>query len=312
MGFKLYKLILRCVDTLTLLARGWITSFYLHFKSLSPFLFEFFTSGLQVSGAGIILWDDFWKSCSRLMTGSSLESIMHDDRTLNYRDGPPLLITQFGEDGALGPPTMMESDEELAKKLAAEWGTSVSVVGDQNTKSDEDYARELQAQWDAEVAGQSSSVGANDFMSQVVNVDDVETLASVRLPSPLIESKVEAETDNEDASIHSAEINATCTAEITHVTTEDVTPSKTQKLDFEKLGLNFPLYHYNGLRGGCLTPFRVTRLSPDEAVGASIALSSGGGAQHRRAGGGDLEDVVRTKWPSCIFNWLGKQPPYID
>ena len=85
------------------------------------------------------------------------------------------------------------------------------------------------------------------------------------------------------------------------------TPHNT--LNFEKHdGQTFPLYHYNGLRGGCLTPFRVTRLSAEEAVGASIALSS----KVQSDSGGDLQDVIRTKWPSCMFNWLGKQAPYID
>mmetsp|Transcript_34976 Transcript_34976/g.73798 ORF Transcript_34976/g.73798 Transcript_34976/m.73798 type:complete len:168 (-) Transcript_34976:120-623(-) len=90
-----------------------------------------------------------------------------------------------------------------------------------------------------------------------------------------------------------------------------------QQLEFEKHGVTFPLYHYNGLSrhgqsGGTLTPFRLTRLSPTEAVGASIALSSKGGGSGHGAGGGDLEDVVRTKWPSSMLNWFGKNPPSID
>jgi hypothetical protein len=36
------------------------------------------------------------------------------------------------------------------------------------------------------------------------------------------------------------------------------------------------------------------------------------GTSHGGSGSGDLEDVVRTKWPSCMINWLGKPPPYID
>jgi hypothetical protein len=80
-----------------------------------------------------------------------------------------------------------------------------------------------------------------------------------------------------------------------------------ERVDFEKFGESFPLYHYNGLRGGTLTPFRVTRMTAEEAVGASHSLGASSSV-----GGGDLEDVVRTKWPSCVVNWLGKTPPYID
>ena len=31
---------------------------------------------LEESGCGIILWDAFWKACSRLLTGAGLESIL--------------------------------------------------------------------------------------------------------------------------------------------------------------------------------------------------------------------------------------------
>lgn len=80
-----------------------------------------------------------------------------------------------------------------------------------------------------------------------------------------------------------------------------------ERVDFEKFGESFPLYHYNGLRGGTLTPFRVTHMTAEEAVGASHSLGASSSV-----GSGDLEDVVRTKWPSCVVNWLGKTPPYID
>jgi len=267
---------------------------------------------LEVSGAGIILWDDFWKASSRLMTGSSLEMVMssQDDFMLDGddgNDGPPLLITQFGqdddEDDRKMPATTTpapQSDEELAKKLAAEWGSMPDpIVVDQSTKSDEDYARELQAQWDAGVEGTSAATDIIDLSSQAATTDDVATLASETLP----ETKKEAEEGGKgmDATMDEA---------------DDQSQSKPEQLDFEKHGVSFPLYHYNGLskhglHGGTLTPFRLTRLSPTEAVGASIALSSKGGSGHG-AGGGDLEDVVRTKWPSSMLNWFGKNPPSID
>jgi hypothetical protein len=84
--------------------------------------------------------------------------------------------------------------------------------------------------------------------------------------------------------------------------------SEHTKQRFEEYGDSFSLYHYNGLRGGTLTAFRITRLSPEEAVGASIALNKGSASD----GSGDLEDVVRTKWPSCMVDWGGKKPPFID
>ena len=86
------------------------------------------------------------------------------------------------------------------------------------------------------------------------------------------------------------------------------------ELEFERYGDCFSLYHYNGLRGGTLTPFRVTRLCADEAVGESICLSRSsegavcGGETVQVADlniAQDLEDIVRTKWPSCVIHWGG-------
>ena len=271
---------------------------------------------LQVSGAGIILWNDFWKATSRIVTGSSLQSIMSgDDDAMQVdstsNDGPPpLLLTQSGEDSkpAAAATATAQSDEELARKLAEEWGSNPEPASQSSAKSDEDLARELQAQWNA---GSGNSGG--------MDVVDLRSVSS-RPPTPV-------PTD--------ADLAAKMRAEATAAGSQP--QSNRQQLDFEKHGDSFPLYHYNvsafrpclckqpcfpvlsirsfrslkGLYGGTLTPFRLTRLSPAEAVGASIALSKGGSGHG--GGGGDLEDVVRTKWPSSMINWLGlAQAPSID
>jgi len=79
-------------------------------------------------------------------------------------------------------------------------------------------------------------------------------------------------------------------------------------------GQTFQLYHYNGLRGGYMKPFRITRLSSEEAIGASgvpLGSSSGNIDPHHPPKG--LEDVLRTKWPSCKIDWINHgDPPSID
>lgn len=93
------------------------------------------------------------------------------------------------------------------------------------------------------------------------------------------------------------------------------TPSSPTKGQGKEFGTTFQLYHYNGLRGGNMKPFRVTRLSSEEAIGASVSLgathSHGSGASSDAADGG-LEVVLRTKWPSCKIDWLNGSPPSID
>jgi hypothetical protein len=276
-------------------------------------------ASLEVSGAGIILWDEFWKVTSRLMTGATLEQVLQgrDGNGFNNEiELPPLLLTEFGETDVAQKPaaatiaaavpmnhSMVESDEEMARRLAAEWGSDTSggtgiaalseaarVASPMEVESaglsDEELARRLQAEWDAETPGAaSSSVAAVNGSPVPIGLDPDDGTAFPATP-PREDSKPRAKS-----------------------------PSDTQhNLDFEKYGDSFELYHYNGLRGGLLTPFRVTRLSAEEAVGASIALNRGNQASSHGSGGsdGDLEDVVRTKWPSCMVNWLGKSPPYID
>jgi len=326
-------------------------------------------AALEVSGAGIILWDDFWKASSRLLTGASIESVLQEEEPAE--DKPPLLLTQHGEPTSANAskPSTMESDEELAKFLAAEWGSQDQSVGSgaqagqtpeqssagasyasssSRQKSDEEIARELQAQWDAELDGNVSNntsggsreghrvtfnlqegtdaVSAIDIDSDTYN-DDAE-MTTVQGGNFSVEegktgdSKMSPEEKCQDTNNGDADKDL---ASQTARSASGGSAKQPHKLNFEKLGDSFPLYHYNGLRGGALTSFRVTRLTPEEAVGASIALSSNsgggghGGSSHgglagvsRSSSGGDLEDVVRTKWPSCVFNWGGKNPPFID
>jgi len=296
-------------------------------KSLGVNLDENYSStlaaSLEVSDAGIILWDDFWKATSRLMTGATIEQVLHDAPVAGTgiaNDVPPLLLTQHGEPAVLDQdldrkpsaknPKSVESDEEMARKLSTQWdlentnsspndvataavatasssAAATPMEVEPATMSDEELARKLQAEWDAEVSGTASSsvaaVNGSQGSPQWSNFPD--TNSSIGTPDMTPMSMVE-DSNPQDSK------------------------DQPHKLDFERYGETFQLYHYNGLRGGTLTPFRVTRLSAEEAVGASIALNRGNNSHS--GGSGDLEDVVRTKWPSCMINWLGKRPPYID
>jgi hypothetical protein len=275
-------------------------------------------ASLEVSGAGIILWDEFWKVTSRLMTGATLEQVLQGTNSYenDSDEPPPLLLTNYGENDAAQKPaavaaaaaapsnhSMGESDEEMARRLAAEWGSDTGGGGtgiaalseaarvaspmevESEGFSDEELARRLQAEWDAETPGAASSVGAVNGSPVPIGSEPDDGTGFPATPprlSPTEDSKPQAKSSSDTQ----------------------------HTMDFEKYGDSFELYHYNGLRGGLLTPFRVTRLSAEEAVGASIALNRG--TQASSHGSGDLEDVVRTKWPSCMVNWLGKSPPYID
>ena len=282
-------------------------------------------ASLEVADAGIILWDDFWKATSRLMTGATIDQVLNDaplsgTNNINNFNASPPLSTPNGEPDLDTKPSAKvataadtnETDEELAKRLSSQWdmdnskgpspATAAAAAGLASLAaaaspmdvepsaplSDEELARKLQAEWDAEASGGTGGEGGS-------------SVAAVGNSSPQNWNSF-PDTNSTDA-----------LPELAPLTESDVkshASSDSHKLDFEKYGSTFHLYHYNGLRGGILTPFRVTRLSAEEAVGASIALNRGNNSHS--GGSGDLEDVVRTKWPSCMINWLGKSAPYID
>jgi hypothetical protein len=267
---------------------------------------------LEVSGAGIILWDDFWKAASRILTGASIESVVgggDDDR-------PPPLIRAGTPPPETTVPTQ-ESDEEMARRLASEWEAEagqlqgINILGEAaraaspipmdtgravaplaaaqppaGMSPDEALAWKLQKEWDDEVNGSVANGSHEAVGGSPARSDDLMPLPA----TPPRRSFQETENDAKPAADRTVRF------------------ADAPKFEFERYGDSFSLYHYNGLRGGTLTPFRVTRLSPEEAVGASIALNRG----HASDGSGDLEDVVRTKWPSCVIDWGGKRPPYID
>jgi ubiquitin carboxyl-terminal hydrolase MINDY-3/4 len=163
---------------------------------------------------------------------------------------------------------------------------------------DEELARYLQQQYDTESAVDATFTGEGASITAMSGspfpmLSDIEETNSV-YASPT--RAMFADMDEEDDAKPAAQL-----------------ATSAESLPFEQYGDTFSLYHYNGLRGGVLTPFRITRLTADEAVGASIALNRVTGASsHGSSGSQDLEDVVRTKWPSCSINWLGKSPPFID
>jgi hypothetical protein len=266
---------------------------------------QLLAASMEVSGAGIILWDDFWKMTSRLMTGASIETVLagRDDPD----DLPPLLLV----DGTETVTHKQETDEEMARRLTAEYDespgmtalataavassriSSPSPMQVETPMTDEELAKLLQAEWDAEAAGLGGGGGIESTGSDA------------------------AVTDSPERTFADFDVAAPPTPPRSYRSSQDAKPAAKDKrqLEFEKYGDSFPLYHYNGLRGGLLTPLRVTRLSAEEAVGASIALNRGGvnGANDNHKSGGDnLEDLLRTKWPSCMINWLGQSPPYIN
>lgn len=273
---------------------------------------QILAAAIEVSGAGIILWDDFWKVASRLMTGTSVETVLQGHKDDNEVQIVPAHVgyehgaSVFDNDNDIPPliaATRDETDEEIARRMDNEYNSSpirddilglgeaaartspMEVETDPNLLSDEELARKLQAEWDAEIGGGGEGLSVSSDRAASGSPSHLSDDGSIGPPRPPTPPHSNRKNDSKSAA-----------------------KSNTHEHMFEQYGDTICLYHYNGLRGGLLTPFRITRLSAEEAVGASIALNRNA----RGGGSGDLEDVVRTKWPSCMINWLGQASPYID
>ncbi len=219
-------------------------------------------AAIEVSGAGIILWSDFWRTVSCLMTGASLENVL--DQNMKHNSGTAGIHKTHAYsavDEQMPGATATESDEAMARRLAEEWGTNQQYTA----KSDEELARELQAQFQAQS-------GADNAIS---DEDDVE-IANL------------------------SQGNATTSVGDTiQIESLDVADDNT--------GASFPMFHYNALRNGELTVFKVTRQSSLEAVGQSnVPLSS---MDLTSSGDNDLASVIQTKYNSCKCDWEGAIPP---
>ncbi len=219
---------------------------------LSDHQVQTLAASMEAYGAGIILWEELWKKTSRLLTGASLQSVLLSQHDLEEEeeDDTSLTTTNTHSIVASLPMTMRTT----ATAGAAE---GINEDDDRNgvpPMSDEELARKLQAEWNAEfvdVTGSSSMMTTTSSMMMTTTSQE-GTLTSSASSDP----------------------------------------------SGQRYGKTFQLYHYNGLRGGNFTPFQVTPLNADDAIGASIPLSTPQQASHHLTTGigGNLEHVLRTKW----------------
>jgi hypothetical protein len=238
-------------------------------------------ASLEMSGSGIILWSDFWKKVSRLCSGSSLESVLQCEEPASNQDNP-LLLTQYGETKSLNHGSATngmygESDEDMARRLAAEWGSPSDAT---TMQSDEEMARKLQAEYDDNNNGGSESKDDNSVDAVASQTNDIDMLD---------------EENDRDVSDSVSEVV---------VTTVNMDKDGNQRS-------SFPMYHYNSMRNGTLTKFTVIRSVKEEVVGMPVGLSSSNNHLGHQSGScDDLEAVLRTKFPGCNIVWgPGKSSP---
>uniref|UniRef100_A0A7S2WB12 Deubiquitinating enzyme MINDY-3/4 conserved domain-containing protein n=1 Tax=Eucampia antarctica TaxID=49252 RepID=A0A7S2WB12_9STRA len=101
-------------------------------------LVETLHATLEMPGTNLILWDEFWKTCSRLFMGASLESVLHVPP-------PSSQIT------TIGTSERPKTDEELARELQAQFDAELNNNG-ATSQPTMDYINNDHSGYDAEVS----------------------------------------------------------------------------------------------------------------------------------------------------------------
>eukprot|EP01038_Epipyxis_sp_PR26KG_P006233 gene6233-8588_t len=275
-----------------------------------------FRGHIQIDGE-IIVWSNFWESISKLMSGESLDSII---------SCPPLLMDMSTPHVANNSSMIQRSDSDIARELEAELnGTSVNassyplpmIIVDNNhnhtshnsniestrMRSDSEIARELQAQWNDEDNVNGSILNLND------NFQPFTTYNTSNNNNNNNNNKISSYTSPPPSSPVSHSKNNNSNSSGVNKRSEMHRSDSIAGEDAEE----FQLYHFNGLesagRTARLTKFKLFRRSAVNSVGQATAFDDFQGGSSFIC---PIEEVIRTRWPGCRFDWMGQNPPSVD
>lgn len=268
-----------------------------------------FSSSIQLDG-GLILWSTFWENISKILTGTSLNSLLESDQPVvtSPPSGASPAIPSSSSNNSI--PQRRRSDSEIARELQASFDSNpfydeqqfqfpaavVTSVPQGRARSDSELARQMEEEWNRADDSNPPPPSSTPAVPPL-SIEEEESLSV--LPSSRVKR-------------HRSDSIATKDDE------------------------NFVCYHYNGLeihsnaaqpssRRQNLTRFKLYRRfgppplcphlfcrSRDTAVGQSIGLSTTGGIFSDIGSGNQLEEVLRTRWTGCRVDYLGNPSPAID
>ncbi|KAG5183644.1 hypothetical protein JKP88DRAFT_316433 [Tribonema minus] len=241
----------------------------------------FLRSKLEMAGAGIVIWSDFWRAVSQLLTGTTLEALLRQE------DGaaahPAAAAAAHGSADGGGGGARPRSDSDVARELQRQFDTAAGgaiVIDDDGgggggssarPRSDSDVARQLQREFDNGGGGAEAAAAANSLLAMAVSP------AAAAAPA------------REGIRRHDS-------------VAQDDAPA-------------VALYHLNGLVSGhrrpALRQCALQRREEGSAIGHGVALWEGasvGGVASSAA----IDDVLRTRWPGCRVTWVGGIAPSLD
>ena len=225
----------------------------------------------KVNGAGIILWSDFW---------NIIRPLMLEEKSFST-------ILQEHDFGTSSTP---KNDEEFAKQLYEAENQNMQ----QQQQDDEEFARKLQAQWNSEAVG---FVENSTMDIAPLPVDNSTAIIPIPPPISLVDNTADTSHLNPQESQKGPMEDKCMDLTYSDDDKDDTTMTNTYKTEEPTYSdkNSFIVHHYNGLEGGILSKFRIIPF-PSESASIPDSYMSTNNSR-------DLEDVIRTKWKKCKYDW---------
>lgn len=239
---------------------------------------------LQMDG-GIILWSVFWENISQLIDGSA---------TVDTLIKPPVLST-----------AMITTDTASTRP-----------------RSDSDIARELQAQFNNESNGNTSTqtnsmqpFTSSQLCHETSNNNNNNSNSNRPRSDSDIARELQAQFNNEDdipplvnMDLFGGEAKMDTSMSVTPVITPTAAaaPPPTSTTSNE---VRFTLYHFNGFKPATLTKLVLKNNITGSLIGKAMSMTT---TYSSNGWGNALEDIIKTRWPSCTIDWLTNPTPQIN
>ena len=199
------------------------------------------------------------------------------------------------------------NDEEFAKQLYEAENSNAQ----KQEMDDLEFAKKLQAQWNSEdvTVDNANASTCMDIVPLPTENSNATIISSASPPiftgNNVDDMAISDESQQKDVKSveESSKLNTNCT-DLTYSDEDkdDATMANTNNNNEKSINNSannnkdsFIIYHYNGLEGGILSKFRIIPF-PSETTSISDSNMSTNSSR-------DLEDVIRTKWPKCKYDW---------
>jgi len=310
------------------------------------------TASIETAGADIILWDDLWRSVSRLMSGGTLEAVLQSHgqtntatststsntatATTTTMTGSVVDLTSQPTQSQEGASTLnrpRSDSEELAAAIAASLGQAPAEETPRPaTPPPPLVSAEPQTEEEQMAMAIAASLGnVNDqtpatptpTMQPTPDPAPASTPNRPRSDSEELAAAIAASLEPPASTTTEASSSSSTTVsggaeEPHHGTSSSGHQIRREDSIADENGERLCFYHYNGMkRSGTGAPrlvkFNIIKRGDEEMVGVAVPLGASGGTGNIGLDSDyPIEDVLRTRWPGARIDWINQTPPSID